>query len=204
MVVIGADSTEEDEETRAERTNYHQLDRIILRVNDTRYMGPVANVAQRMLLRRHNTVIDFEVTVPELLLKQEQRTKTIFNVVLGAIASIALIVGGIGIMNIMLASILERIKEIGVRRAMGATQGEILAQFLAEAVMISVAGGVAGIILGVVFASAIERLANINTIVSPLSVILAFGVSVAVGLVFGIVPASNAAKQDPIVCLRYE
>src|SRR5688572_19464488 len=176
MVVIGADSTEEDEETRAERTNYHQLDRIILRVNQTRYMGPVADVAQRMLLRRHNTVIDFEVTVPELLLKQEQRTKTIFNVVLGAIASIALIVGGIGIMNIMLASILERIKEIGVRRALGATQKNILAQFLTEAVLISVAGGVAGVIVGFALSMIIERTAGIHTVVSPLSVVLAFGV----------------------------
>src|SRR5438093_4590387 len=114
-------------------------------------MSSVADVLQRMLARRHNSVVDFEITVPELLLKQEQRTKTIFNIVLGAIASISLVVGGIGIMNIMLASILERIKEIGVRRAMGATQGEILAQFLTEAVMISVAGGVAGIILGIVF-----------------------------------------------------
>jgi putative ABC transport system permease protein len=124
--------------------------------------------------------------------------------VLGAIASISLIVGGIGIMNIMLASILERIKEIGVRRAMGATQKDVLAQFLSEAVMISLAGGIAGIIVGVVLASAIQRIAHINTIVSWTSVAVAFGVSVAVGLVFGIMPARNAAKQDPIVCLRYE
>jgi putative ABC transport system permease protein len=204
MVVIGADSTEEDPETRSERLNYHQLDRIILRVNDTRFMGPVADVAQRMLLRRHNTVVDFEVTVPELLLKQEQRTKTIFNVVLGAIASIALIVGGIGIMNIMLASILERIKEIGVRRALGATQKNILAQFLTEAVLISVAGGVAGVIVGFALSIIIERTAGIHTVVSPLSVVVAFGVSFAVGLTFGIVPAYRAAQQDPIECLRYE
>jgi putative ABC transport system permease protein len=204
MVVIAADSTEEDPVTRAERTNYHQLDRIILRVNDTRFMGPVANVAQRMLLRRHNTVIDFEVTVPELLLKQEQRTRTIFNVVLGAIASISLIVGGIGIMNIMLASILERIKEIGVRRALGATQKNILAQFLTEAVMISVAGGVAGVLVGGALSIIIEHTAGIHTVVSALSVIVAFGVSFAVGLTFGIVPAYRAAQQDPIECLRYE
>src|SRR5215207_238668 len=197
------DSTETDDE-RTEKKNYHQLDKVIVQVTNSSDVTAVADVVQRMLQRRHNDVTDFEISVPELLLKQEQRTKTIFNIVLGAIASISLVVGGIGIMNIMLASILERIKEIGVRRAMGATQGEILAQFLTEAVMISVAGGVAGIILGVVFASAIERLAHIHTIVSPLSVVLAFGVSVAVGLVFGIVPASNAAKQDPIVCLRYE
>src|SRR5690606_11520300 len=106
------------------------------------------DVVQRMLARRHNQVIDFEVTVPELLLKQEQRTRAIFNVVLGAIASISLIVGGIGIMNIMLATVLERIREIGVRRAVGATQRDVLAQFLAEAVMISLAGGIAGILVG--------------------------------------------------------
>jgi putative ABC transport system permease protein len=164
----------------------------------------VAGVVQRMLQRRHNDVTDFEISVPELLLQQEQRTKTIFNIVLGAIASISLIVGGIGIMNIMLASILERIREIGVRRAMGATRRDVLAQFLSEAVMISLAGGVAGIVVGVILAMVIERAAHIHTIVSFLSVAVAFGVSVAVGLVFGIVPASKAAKQDPIDCLRYE
>ena len=197
------DSTE-TEDQRTEKKNYHQLDKVIVQVTNSSDVTAVAEVVRRMLQRRHNDVTDFEISVPELLLRQEQRTKTIFNIVLGAIASISLVVGGIGIMNIMLASILERIKEIGVRRAMGATQGEIQAQFLTEAVMISVAGGVAGIIVGIVLASGIERLAHIHTIVSPLSVFLAFGVSVAVGLVFGIVPATNAARQDPIVCLRYE
>jgi putative ABC transport system permease protein len=157
-----------------------------------------------MLERRHNGVVDYEITVPELLLKQEQRTRTIFNVVLGAIASISLIVGGIGIMNIMLASILERIREIGVRRALGATQRDILAQFLAEAVMISVAGGVAGILTGAGLSFGIEHFAGIRTLVSVLSVVVAFGVSLTVGLVFGIVPAWRAAQQDPVVCLRYE
>jgi len=197
------DSTETDDQ-RAEKRNYNQLDKVIVQVQSSSAVTAVADVARRMLQRRHNDVTDFEITVPELLLKQEQRTKTIFNVVLGAIASISLVVGGIGIMNIMLASILERIKEIGVRRAVGATQKDVLAQFLSEAVMISLAGGIAGIIVGGVLATLIESVAKIHTIVSPMSVAVAFGVSVAVGLVFGIVPAQKAAKQDPIVCLRYE
>jgi putative ABC transport system permease protein len=198
------DTVEVSEEQRAERANYHQLDRLVVRVGDSRQVPQVADVVRRMLTRRHNNVVDFEVTVPELLLKQEQRAKNIFNVVLGAIASISLIVGGIGIMNIMLASILERIREIGVRRAMGATQKDILAQFLAEAVLISVAGGVAGILVGAGLSLGIEKFAGIRTMVSLASVVVAFGVSLTVGLVFGIVPAYRAAKQDPVVCLRYE
>jgi len=200
----GDDGQTDDPAVRAEQRNMNQLDRIIVRVNEARLVPSVADIVQRMLARRHNTVVDFEVTVPELLLKQEQRTRKIFNVVLGAIASISLIVGGIGIMNIMLASILERIKEIGVRRAMGATQRDIQLQFLAEAVLISMAGGVAGIALGGALSLAIEKLAGIHTIVSALSVILAFGVSFSVGLAFGFVPARRASQQDPITCLRYE
>src|SRR5205085_12213376 len=141
---------------------------------------------------------------PELLLRQEQRTKTIFNVVLGAIASISLVVGGIGIMNIMLASVLERTREIGVRRAVGATQRDVLWQFLSEAVLISVAGGVAGIIVGAGLSFGIEKFAGIQTIVAFLSVAVGFGVSITVGLAFGITPAYRAARQDPVVCLRYE
>ncbi len=198
------DAAEEDPEVRAERTNYHQLDRIVVRVREASMVPGVADVMRRMLTRRHNNVVDFEITVPELLLRQEQRTKTIFNVVLGAIASISLIVGGIGIMNIMLASVLERIREIGVRRAMGATQKDILAQFLSEAVLISVVGGVAGILVGGGLSIGIEQLAGIRTIVSTVSVIVAFGVSFTVGIIFGIVPAHRAAQQDPVVCLRYE
>jgi putative ABC transport system permease protein len=198
------DAATETEEQRAERTNRNQIDRIIVRVNDAAHVSAVAEVTRRMLTRRHNAVVDFEISVPELLLRQQQRTKTIFNVVLGAIASISLIVGGIGIMNIMLASVLERIREIGVRRAVGATQREILLQFLSEAVLISVAGGVAGIIVGAAISFGIERFAGITTLVSFLSVIVAFGVSFAVGVAFGIVPAYRAARQDPVVCLRYE
>lgn len=198
------DEDEESPEQQAERTNLNQLDRIIVHVSESRLVPPTADVLRRMLARRHNDVVDFEITVPELLLRQEQRAKTIFNVVLGAIASISLIVGGIGIMNIMLASVLERIREIGVRRAVGARQSEILMQFLSEAVFISLAGGVAGILVGVGLSAGIERFAGIATIVSLTSVVVAFGVSFSVGLIFGIVPAYRAARQDPVTCLRYE
>jgi len=199
-----ANADAESDDRRQERLNRHQLDRIIVRVTDSKLVASVAEVARRMLERRHNTVVDFEISVPELLLRQEQRTKTIFNLVLGAIASISLVVGGIGIMNIMLASVLERIREIGLRRALGATQKDVLFQFLAEAVIISMAGGIAGILVGSGLSSGIERFAGIQTIVSFVSVVVAFGVSVTVGLVFGIVPAYRAARQDPIACLRYE
>ena len=200
----GDDAQEETEEQRAERTNRNQIDRIIVRVADAAHVSPAAEVTRRMLTRRHNDVVDFEISVPELLLRQQQRTKSIFNIVLGAIASISLVVGGIGIMNIMLASVLERIREIGVRRAVGATQREILLQFLSEAILISVAGGVAGIIVGAAISAGIERFAGITTLVSLLSVLVAFGVSFAVGVAFGIMPAYKAAQQDPVVCLRYE
>src|SRR5205809_3606693 len=201
---VSADSAPESEADRQERLNRNQLDRIIVRVSDSKLVPSVASVVQRMLARRHNSVVDFEITVPELLLKQEQRTKTIFNVVLGAIASISLVVGGIGIMNIMLASVLERIREIGVRRAVGATRRDILLQFLSEAVLISVAGGGAGILVGGGLSAAIQRFAGIQTIVSYLSVVAAFGVSFPVGLASGIMPPPRAPRHDPVVCLRYE
>ena len=204
VVVTSDEANDTTDSQRAEKNNRNQLDRIIVRAADTKYVQPVANVVQRMLQRRHNSVVDFEVTVPELLLKQEERTKTIFNIVLGAIASISLIVGGIGIMNIMLASVLERIREIGVRRAMGATQKDILFQFLSEAILISVAGGIAGIMVGGGLSLGIEHFAGIKTIVSSISVVVAVGVSLTVGIIFGIVPAWRAAQQDPVVCLRYE
>jgi len=199
-----SDTAAESEEQRRERTNRNQLDRVIVRVTESQLVPGVADVVQRMLARRHNSVVDFEITVPELLLKQEQRTKTIFNVVLGAIASISLVVGGIGIMNIMLASVLERIREIGVRRAVGATERDILLQFLSEAVLISVTGGVSGIVVGAALSAGIERVAGIATVVSWLSVVVAFAVSITVGIAFGIVPAYRAARANPVVCLRYE
>ncbi len=185
-------------------TNYNQLDRIVVQVNETEQINPSTEILSRMLTRRHSNVKDFEITVPELLLKQQQRTKDIFNIVLGAIASISLIVGGIGIMNIMFASVMERIKEIGTRMAIGAKKMDIVVQFLSEAVLISVSGGFIGIFLGVIMAKLIEQIAGIMTIVSFFSVFIAFGVSAAVGVIFGYSPAKRASERDPIESLRYE
>ncbi len=185
-------------------TNYNQLDRIVVQVNETEQLAPTTEILSRMLTRRHSGVKDFEITVPELLLKQQQRTKDIFNIVLGAIASISLIVGGIGIMNIMFASVMERIKEIGTRMAIGAKKMDIVVQFLAEAVLISVTGGFIGVFFGVIMAKLIEQIAGIMTIVSFFSVFIAFGVSAAVGVIFGYSPAKRASEKDPIESLRYE
>jgi putative ABC transport system permease protein len=124
--------------------------------------------------------------------------------VLGAIAGISLLVGGIGIMNIMLASVLERIKEIGLRLAIGAQKKDIVQQFLFEAIMISVSGGLIGVVLGVTMAFIVSSVADIPTIVSFSSIMLSFGVAATVGLIFGIAPARKAATQDPIASLRYE
>lgn len=184
--------------------NRNQLDKIVVQVSEAEQLQATANVLQRMLERRHAGAKDFRVIVPELLLKQEQKTRDIFNIVLGAIASISLIVGGIGIMNIMLASVMERIREIGVRRAIGATQSDVILQFLTEATLISVFGGVIGIILGLVIAFLITQLTGILTLVSGFSILISFGVSAGIGVLFGYMPAKKAALQDPVTSLRHE
>ena len=184
--------------------NYHQLDRLVIQVENTSLLTSSAEVLTRLLKRRHYDVVDYEIEIPELLLKQQQRTNDIFNYVLGAIAGISLLVGGIGIMNIMLASVLERIKEIGLRLSIGAKKSDIIQQFLFEAMMISVTGGIIGVILGVTLAFLVSSVADIPTIITFTSIILSFGVAATVGLVFGIAPARKAAMQDPITSLRYE
>ncbi len=184
--------------------NYHQLDKIIVQVRETEELTRTTETLSRMILRRHSEVKDFEITIPELLLKQQQRTKDIFNIVLGAIASISLVVGGIGIMNIMFASVMERIKEIGTRMAVGAKKSDIVVQFLSEAILISVTGGFIGVFFGIIISKLITKLSDISTIVSPFSVLIAFGVSAAVGIIFGYSPAKRAAEKDPIESLRYE
>ena len=184
--------------------NYHQLDRLVIQVDNTSLLTSSAEILSRLLKRRHYDVVDYEIEIPELLLKQQQRTNDIFNYVLGAIAGISLLVGGIGIMNIMLASVLERIKEIGLRLSIGAKKSDIIQQFLFEAIMISVSGGIIGVILGVTMAFLVSSVANIPTIITFTSILLSFGVAATVGLVFGIAPARRAANQDPITSLRYE
>ena len=198
--IAAADNDEENDSP----VNYHQLDRLVVQVAATEKMLQTAEVIARMLQRRHSEVIDFEIQIPELLLKQQQRTNDIFNYVLFAIACISLLVGGIGIMNIMLASVLERIKEIGLRLSLGAQKLDIINQFLLEAMMISVTGGLLGVILGITIAILVSALADIPTVITFGSVILSFGVAATVGLIFGIAPARKAASQDPIQSLRYE
>jgi len=192
------------EEEPKQSVNYHQLDRLVIQVSETDQLNTTTEIVARMLKRRHYQVIDYEITIPELLLKQQQKTKRIFNVVLGAIAAISLLVGGIGIMNIMLASVLERIKEIGLRLAIGAEKRDIVMQFLCEAMLISVVGGIGGILLGWIFALIVSQVAEIPAIITFNSIILAFGVAASVGLIFGITPAKRAAEQNPITSLRYE
>jgi len=188
----------------SEAQNYHQIDRLTVQLSDNKYSPATADIIRRMLTRRHNDVVDFEVIVPELLLKQERRTQEIFNIVLICIASISLIVGGIGIMNIMLASVVERYREIGVRRAVGAHIQDIHLQFLTEALAISVTGGIIGTILGITFSYVIELSAGILTIVTFSSILISFGVAMIIGVIFGFFPAKRAAEQDPVHALRHE
>ncbi len=185
-------------------TNYHQLDRLVLQVAETEKLSTTADIIARMLARKHFDVVDYEIEIPELLLKQQQRTNDVFNYVLGAIAGISLLVGGIGIMNIMLASVLERIKEIGLRLSIGAKKTDIVFQFMFEAIMISATGGIIGIFTGVLMAYGVSAFANIPTIISFGSIVISFGVATLIGLIFGIAPARKAAQQNPITSLRYE
>lgn len=205
MIRQANSNEEEDEEAMRNRgKNYHQLDRIVLQADETEMLGPAADVASRLLTRTHYGVTDFQVEIPELLLKQQRRNNDLFNYVLGAIAGISLLVGGIGIMNIMLASVLERIKEIGLRLALGAKKTDIVYQFMFESVLISISGGIIGVALGIGLAFAVSQLAGIKTVISLSSIIISFGVAASVGLIFGITPARRAAEQNPINSLRYE
>ncbi|HXJ41896.1 MAG TPA: ABC transporter permease [Bryobacteraceae bacterium] len=181
-----------------------EIDGIYLNIRDGADMGTVAQVVRAILDSSHHSAGDFSVIVPAELLAEQRRTERLFNAVMVAIASISLLVGGIGIMNIMLASILERTREIGVRRAVGARQSDIIRQFVVEATLISVMGGSFGIVFGFIMSRLIALLAGWSTIVTATSILLAFLVSISVGLVFGIYPAVKAARLDPVEAIRYE
>ena len=181
-----------------------ELDGIDLRLKADADSVEVAKVVTAVLNQTHRNMQDFTVTIPAALLAQQQRTQTIFTYVMVAIAAISLLVGGIGIMNIVLATVMERTREIGIRRAIGARRFDIVRQFLTESVLISVGGGLLGIGFGFFLAWLIAHTAEWKTIVTPASVIIAFGVSVFVGIVFGIYPAVKASRIDPIDALRYE
>ncbi len=180
------------------------VDELMVTVKEGVSPGSVADLVKPLLDRLHGGADDYEVVVPEALLEQQRQTQRIFNIVMGSIAGISLLVGGIGIMNIMLASVLERTREIGVRRAIGAKRTDIRSQFVIESFAISLIGGMSGIIIGIVLARLVAAYAGWPTVITVWSLILSTGVSIAVGLVSGIYPATRAAELDPIEALRYE
>lgn len=180
-----------------------QITEVIVRVESDAATVPTASVIRSILNRRHQGIRDYEIIIPAELLRQSQQTQRIFNIVMAAIASISLLVGGIGIMNIMLATVTQRTREIGIRRCIGATRWDIVRQFMLEAMVITCVGGLIGIAMGVGGAKAISTYADWRTVVSMQAIILSFSVSAFVGIVFGLYPAVRAAMVDPIEALRY-
>jgi putative ABC transport system permease protein len=180
------------------------LDEIVVRLGRDASPSQSATVVRTLLDRLHGGADDFDLVVPEALLEQSRRTQRLFNLVMGCIAGISLLVGGIGIMNIMLATVLERTREIGLRRAVGARRGDIRSQFIVESFSISLMGGLAGVVLGIGIAKIVAAYAGWPTVVTLASIVLSTGVSLAVGLASGIYPAVRAADLDPIEALRYE
>jgi putative ABC transport system permease protein len=183
-----------------ERVELHQ---IIARIDKTENVEPVAAAVETMLRRFHRKT-DYRLSIPLALLKEAEATKRRFNIVLGSIAGISLLVGGIGIMNIMLASVTERTREIGIRRAIGARRRQILVQFLIETIVLSTIGGLIGLGIGVLIPALITYFSGMPTVVTLSGILLPLIISLGIGLVFGIYPASRAAGVDPIVALRHE
>jgi putative ABC transport system permease protein len=184
-----------------ERTELSELTLTASRENDVR---STAEMARQLLKRNHPAEADYEVQVPLELLRQANQERRIWNLVLGSVAGISLLVGGIGIMNIMLASVTERTREIGIRRALGAKRGDITQQFLVETVVLSATGGLLGVVAGVALPMAISQLTEIETSVQWWAVLLSLGISVAVGVIFGLYPARRAAAMEPVEALRHE
>ena len=180
-----------------------ELSQIIVRMAETAFVEPASKAIETVLARFHKKK-DYRIDVPLTLLREAERTKRTYNIVLGAIAGISLLVGGIGIMNIMLASVTERTKEIGIRRAIGARRSRIVVQFLINTCVLSIGGGVVGLLVGVAIPLLITAFTGMPTVVRPYSLLLAFGISAGIGIVFGLYPAMRAASLDPIDALRHE
>jgi putative ABC transport system permease protein len=180
-----------------------ELQKIIIKVDSVEQVLPMRDVLDASLARLHDKS-DFRIVVPLELLRQAARTRRIFSIVLGSIAAISLLVGGIGIMNIMLATISERTREIGIRRALGARKRDIIVQFLSETLLLTLMGGILGIILGSLIPFLVTYFGNMPTVITTSSLVLAFGISALVGITFGLYPAYRAANMDPIESLRHE
>jgi len=181
-----------------------QLQKITVKIKTTDQVLSMRDILDTLLARLHKDKKDYRIVVPLELLYQAKRTQRIFSIVLGSIATISLLVGGIGIMNIMLATVSERTREIGIRRALGATRRDIIVQFLSETLMLTFIGGVLGIVLGSLIPFLVTHFGHMPTIITGLSLVLAFGISAVVGVVFGMYPAYRAANMDPIESLRHE
>lgn len=197
------DDDEEDKKKKDKTEITDQIEKIVISIDETDNMTQSVDILYRLLYRRHHEVEDFEIIVPEQILQQKKQTDDIFNILLGVIAAISLLVGGIGIMNIMLASVLERIKEIGLRMAIGATKLDIKQQFVYESGLISLVGGVIGIFLGILLSYLAEWTTGTPTIISYWSVAISFFISAFIGIIFGYMPAKKAAEQDPVHSLRH-
>jgi putative ABC transport system permease protein len=180
------------------------VSQITVSLKNSDNLGETADIIRSLIDRHHNKNEDFDIIIPYQLLKEEEKERQRYNTLLGSIAAISLLVGGIGIMNIMLATVMERTREIGVRRAIGAKRKNIIQQFLIEAVAISVTGGLIGVVLGVGTSLSISLLSDTKTLLTLYSILIAFLFSVIVGIGFGIFPAQQAAKLDPIESIRYE
>ncbi|MFT3751601.1 MAG: ABC transporter permease [Paludibacter sp.] len=181
-----------------------EIQQITVQVDGSDKLEEASKVINEILKRHHYNNEDYSIVVPYELLQQEEKERQIYNFLLGAIAAISLLVGGIGIMNIMLATVMERTREIGIRRAIGARKSDIMSQFVTEAVAISITGGIIGVILGVTLSLTVTFFTDITTYIQPYSIFIAFGFSVLVGISFGYLPAKNAANLKPIDSIRYE
>ncbi len=182
----------------------NQLSEIVITVDSEEMVPQAAEMVRKLLTTKHKADSEYEVVVPLELLQQAEHEKRIWNIVLGSIAGISLLVGGIGIMNIMLATVTERTREIGIRRAIGAKRRDITRQFLVETVVLSTTGGLIGIALGVSIPWTVTHFVGIPTITSSWSILVAFGISVLTGVIFGVYPAQKAARMNPIEALRHE